>query len=209
MNEEREAILAGEWIRYFHLYPIHPDAEPFAFVYHIQPGRTGAIFLTSAFPLHSAVVSMLERQFFVVEGVDMAAGEDATRVTTLVKAKAHPALAGAFHALQEIEAFATNAMKQKRAPGTVSVYQAPRNAYSRNGDPFVYLRWFRFSEDRRLSAFLLSNGGVQVFVNNEFELRWFDENHKFLVRCNGVCEMIGDNTFALAPAINHLLYDAF
>ncbi|CCW68917.1 unnamed protein product [Phytomonas sp. Hart1] len=208
-SETREAILGGEWVRFFHLYPSEPGVEPYAFAYHIQPGRTGAVFLSGDFPIHSAVISMLERRLLVVEGVDVESGEDNARLTTLVAAKANPQIAGAFRALQAIEAFDINAMKQRRAPGPVAVYQAPRSAHSHHGDPFVYLRWFRFSEDRQLAAFLLSNGGVQVFVNGEFELRWFDEQQKFLVRSNGVCEVVGDRTFSLAPAINHLLYDAF
>lgn len=208
--EEREMFLHGEWIRYFYLYPDNSHEEPFAFVYHIQPGRTGAVFLTSEFQVHSAVFSMLERQFFVVDSVDTNEGEDITRATTLVKAKAHPTLHSAFQALQEVVSYSTNLMKQRRAPGTVSVYQAPRSAYSCNsGDPFVYVRWFRFNEDHTLSAMLLSNGAVQVFVKNEYELRWFDENRKFLVRSNGMGEMVGENTFALAPAINRLLYETF
>ncbi|KAG5466991.1 hypothetical protein LSCM1_01169 [Leishmania martiniquensis] len=223
--EERDALLNGEWIRHFYLFP-HPELrhgtasgtradeeaegeEPYAFVYHAQPGRTGAIFLTSDFPMHSAVFSMLERQFFVVDQVDTLEGADATRATSLLRAKGHPDLRIAFHALQDIVAYDTNMMKQQRTPGTVSVYQAPRSAYSCNGEPFLYVRWFRFNENRTLSAFLLSHGGVQVFVNNEYELRWFDEHRKFLIRYNGVCELVDDSTFALAPAINHLLYDSF
>ncbi|KPI85796.1 putative protein kinase [Leptomonas seymouri] len=216
--EERDALLNGEWIRYFYLFPnteadVRRDAvdadDPYAFVYHAQPGRTGAIFLTSDFPMHSAIFSMLERQFFVVDQVDTVDGADATRATSLLRAKGQPDLKIAFQALQDIVAYDTNMMKQQRTPGTVSVYQAPRSAYSCNGEPFLYVRWFRFNEDRTLSAFLLSNGAVQVFVNNEYELRWFDENRKFLIRYNGVCELVEDSTFTLAPAINHLLYDAF
>nr|CCM19229.1 protein kinase, putative [Leishmania guyanensis] len=221
--EERDALLNGEWIRHFYLFPHaepehdgasgtradEEEEEPYAFVYHAQPGRTGAIFLTSDFSMHSAVFSMLERQFFVVNQVDTLEGADSTHATSLLKAKAHPELRIAFHALQDIVAYDTNMMKQQRAPGTVSVYQAPRSAYSCNGEPFLYVRWFRFNENRTLSAFLLSNGAVQVFVNNEYELRWFDESRKFLIRYNGVCELVDDGTFALAPAINHLLYDSF
>ncbi|KAG5466456.1 hypothetical protein LSCM4_01607 [Leishmania orientalis] len=221
--EERNALLNGEWIRHFYLFPHaelghgaasgprseEEEEEPYAFVYHAQPGRTGAIFLTSDFPMHSAVFSMLERQFFVVNQVDTVEGADSTHVTSLLRAKGHPQLRIAFHALQDIVAYDTNMMKQQRTPGTVSVCQAPRSAYSCNGEPFLYVRWFRFNENRTLSAFLLSNGGVQVFVNNEYELRWFDEHRKFLIRYNGVCELVDDSTFALAPAINHLLYDSF
>ncbi|CBZ30957.1 putative protein kinase [Leishmania mexicana MHOM/GT/2001/U1103] len=220
--EERDALLNGEWIRHFYLFPhaerehgaasgtwAEGEEEPYAFVYHAQPGRTGAIFLTSDFPMHSAVFSMLERQFFVVNQVDTVEGADSTRATSLLKAKGHPELRIAFHALQDIVAYDTNMMKQQRTPGTVSVYQAPRSAYSCNGEPFLYVRWFRFNENRTLSAFLLSNGAVQVFVNNEYELRWFDESRKFLIRYNGVCELVDDGTFALAPGINHLLYDSF
>lgn len=224
--EERDALLNGEWIRHFYLFPHAEPAvgyggvsaangvdaeeeEPYAFVYHVQPGRTGAVFLTSDFPMHSAVFSMLERQFFVVDHVDTVEGADATRATSLLKAKAHPEMKIAFQALQDIVAYDTNMMKQQRTPGTVSVYQAPRSAYSCNGEPFLYVRWFRFNEDRSLSAFLLSNGAVQVFVKNEYELRWFDESRKFIIRYNGVCELVDDGTFALAPAINHLLYDSF
>lgn len=208
--EERAALLNGEWIRHFYLFPTSENGEePYAFVYHAQPGRTGAIFLTNEFPMHSAVFAMLERQFFVVDHVSIAEGEDTTRATTLLRAKGHPELGIAYQALQEIVAYDANMLKQRRAPGTVSVCQAPRSAYSCHGDPFLYVRWFRFNEDRTLSAFLLSNGAVQVFVNNEYELRWFEEHRKFLVRCNGVCEMVNDSTFTLAPAINHLLYDAF
>ncbi|CAJ1993222.1 kinetoplastid kinetochore protein 3 / KKT3 [Leishmania donovani] len=220
--EERDALLNGEWIRHFYLFPqaepervaasgtwAEGEEEPYAFVYHAQPGRTGAIFLTSDFPMHSAVFSMLERQFFVVNQVDTVEGVDSTRATSLLKAKGHPELRIAFHALQDIVAYDTNMMKQQRTPGTVSVYQAPRSAYSCNGEPFLYVRWFRFNENRTLSAFLLSNGAVQVFVNNEYELRWFDESRKFLIRYNGVCELVDDGTFALAPGINHLLYDSF
>ncbi|GET92926.1 protein kinase, putative [Leishmania tarentolae] len=220
--EERDALLNGEWIRHFYLFPhtesdsgaasgtwTEGEEEPYAFVYHAQPGRTGAIFLTSDFPMHSAIFSMLERQFFVVNQVDTVEGADSTRATSLLKAKGHPELRIAFHALQDIVAYDTNMMKQQRTPGTVSVYQAPRSAYSCNGEAFLYVRWFRFNENRTLSAFLLSNGAVQVFVNNEYELRWFDESRKFLVRYNGVCELVDDGTFALAPAINHLLYDSF
>ncbi|KPA86492.1 putative protein kinase [Leptomonas pyrrhocoris] len=216
--EERDALLNGDWIRYFYLFPNSAadagrgavDAEdPYAFVYHAQPGRTGAIFLTSDFPMHSAVFSMLERQFFVVDQVDTVDGADSTRATSLLRAKGQPDMKIAFQALQDIVAYDTNMMKQQRTPGTVSVYQAPRSAYSCNGEPFLYVRWFRFNEDRTLSAFLLSNGAVQVFVNNEYELRWFDETRKFLIRYNGVCELVEDNAFTLAPAINHLLYDSF
>lgn len=220
--EERDALLNGEWIRHFYLFPhaeserdaasgtcAEGEEEPYAFVYHAQPGRTGAIFLTSDFPMHSAVFSMLERQFFVVNQVDTVEGADSTCATSLLKAKGHPELRIAFHALQDIVAYDTNMMKQQRTPGTVSVYQAPRSAYSCNGEPFLYVRWFRFNENRTLSAFLLSNGAVQVFVNNEYELRWFDESRKFLIRYNGVCELVDDGTFALAPGINHLLYDSF
>lgn len=219
--EERDALLNGEWIRYFYLFPTtaadsgggrvagSTEEDPYAFVYHAQPGRTGAIFLTSDFPMHSAVFSMLERQFFVVDQVDTVDGADITRATSLLRAKGQSDLKIAFQALQDIVAYDTNMMKQQRTPGTVSIYQAPRSAYSCNGEPFLYVRWFRFNEDRTLSAFLLSNGAVQVFVNNEYELRWFDENRKFLIRYNGVCELVEDNTFALAPAINHLLYDSF
>lgn len=214
--EERDALLNGDWIRHFYLFPNTPpdmagrDAEePYAFVYHAQPGRTGAIFLTSDFPMHSAIFSMLERQFFVVDQVDTVEGADTTRATSLLRAKGQPDLKVAFQALQEIVAYDTNMMKQQRTPGTVSVYQAPRSAYSCNGEPFLYVRWFRFNEDRTLSAFLLSNGAVQVFVNNEYELRWFDENRKFLILYNGVCELVEESSFTLAPAINHLLYDSF
>ncbi|KAK7200837.1 kinetoplastid kinetochore protein 3 [Novymonas esmeraldas] len=226
--EERDALLNGEWIRHFYLFPHHSHAssggttatataaeaeaeeeEPYAFVYHAQPGRTGAVFLTSDFAMHSAVFSMLERQFFVVDRVDTVDGADVTRATSLLKAKGLPDLRTAFQALQDIVAYDTNSMKQQRTPGTVSVYQAPRSAYSCNSEPFLYVRWFRFNEDRSLSAFLLSNGAVQVFVHNEYELRWFDETRKFLIRYNGVCELVDDSTFALTPAINHLLYDSF
>ncbi|KAG5492826.1 hypothetical protein JKF63_01406 [Porcisia hertigi] len=220
-SEERDALLNGDWIRHFYLFPqaepapvavsgvVTEEEEPYAFVYHAQPGRTGAVFLTSDFPMHSAVFSMLERQFFVVNQVDTLEGADITCAMSLLKAKGHPELRFAFHALQDIVAYDTNMMKQQRTPGTVSVYQAPRSAYSCNGEPFLYVRWFRFNADRSLSAFLLSNGAVQVFVKNEYELRWFDENRKFLIRYNGVCELVNEDTFALAPAINHLLYDSF
>jgi serine/threonine protein kinase len=220
--EERNALLNGEWIRYFYLFPnttpdarrggageVADDEDPYALVYHAQPGRTGAVFLTSDFPMHSAVFSMLERQFFVVDQVDTVDGADATRATSLLRAKGQADLKIAFQALQDIVAYDTNMMKQQRTPGTVSVYQAPRSAYSCNGEPFLYVRWFRFNEDRTLSAFLLSNGAVQMFVNNEYELRWFDESRKFIIRYNGVCELVEDNMFTLAPAINHLLYDSF
>lgn len=55
-------------------------------------------------------------------------------------------------------------------------------------------------------AFLLSNGAIQIFVRNEFELRWFDEGRKFIVRCNGMCEVIDEANFALADAVDRLLY---
>lgn len=251
-QEERDAMLSGDWIRHFYLYPSastdssvkkpraastttaatpaassssssstsssrgagataeeEDEEEPYAFVYHIQPGRTGAVFLSADYPLHSAVFSMLERQFLAVDRVDLETGTDVTRATTLLRAKSHAEMCAAFATLQEIVGYDTNMLKQHRVPGTVSVYQAPRGAYTASGLPFLYVRWFRFSEDRTMTACMLSNGAVQVFVKNECELRWFDENRKFVVRCNGVCEVVEGDDYALAPAVNHLLYDDF
>ncbi|ORC92055.1 putative protein kinase [Trypanosoma theileri] len=205
--EERELLLNGDWIRHFHLFPTEEEEEPLAFTYHIQPGRTGAIFLNHDFSMHSAVISVLERQMLIVDYVDTYEGKDAARAVSLAHAKCNAT--NAYNLLQRVVAYDCNMIKQHRAPGTISVYRPPQTAVRCHGDPFVYIRWFRFDTERSLSAFLLSNGAVQVLVGDQYELRWFDENRKFLLRSNGVCEMIDDANFALAPDVSRLLYGDF
>ncbi|ESL05960.1 protein kinase [Trypanosoma rangeli SC58] len=205
--EEREVLLNGDWIRHFHLFPTEEDAEPIAFTYHIQPGRTGAIFLNHDFSMHSAVISVLERQMLIVDYVDTLENSDAARVVSLGNAKC--LAESAYNLLQRVVAYDCNMMKQHRAPGTISIYRTPQTAIRCQGEPFVYVRWFRFDVQHSLSAFLLSNGAVQVLVSDQYELRWFDENRKFLLRSNGVCEMVDDATFALASDVSRLLYDDF
>ncbi|RNF10722.1 putative protein kinase, partial [Trypanosoma conorhini] len=205
--EEREVLLNGDWIRHFHLFPTEEDAEPVAFTYHIQPGRTGAIFLNHDFSMHSAVISVLERQMLIVDYVDTLENSDAARVISLGSAKC--LAEGAYNLLQRVVAYDCNMMKQHRAPGTISIYRTSQTAIRCQGEPFVYVRWFRFDAEHSLSAFLLSNGGVQVLVGDQYELRWFDESRKFLLRSNGVCEMVDDATFALASDVSRLLYDDF
>ncbi|KEG11939.1 putative protein kinase [Trypanosoma grayi] len=206
--EEREALLHGDWIRHFHLFPVEEeDVEPVAFTYHIQPGRTGAIFLNHSFSMHSAVISVLERQMLIVDYVDTYENRDAARAVSLVQAKC--SVENAFNLLQRVVAYDCNMLKQHRAPGTISVYRNTQTAVRCQGDPFVYVRWFRFDSERSLSAFLLSNGAVQVFVSDQYEIRWFDESRKFILRSNGVCEIVDDATFALAPDVSRLLYDEF
>lgn len=205
-DEEKETILNGQWVRYFYLYPSGDEGEPEAFVYLIQLGRTGAIFLLDTFTIHSAVFSLLERLFCVIESVNISDGNDVARMTTLVQAKAHPPLENAFLAMQEIVGYDTNMRKQQRSIGTSSVYQAPRTSYSSNGQTFIYVRWFRFNEDKSITAVLLSNGAVQVFVRNEYELRWFDDNRMFLVRGSGACEVV-DRNIEIFSKVEHLLFD--
>ncbi|KAH9601341.1 Protein kinase domain [Trypanosoma melophagium] len=205
--EERELLLNGDWIRHFHLYPTDEEGEPLAFTYHIQPGRTGAIFLNHDFSMHSAVISVLERQMLIVDYVDTYESKDAARAVSLAHAKCNAT--NAYNLLQRVVGYDCNMIKQHRAPGTISVYRPSQTAVRCHGDPFVYVRWFRFDTERSLSAFLLSNGAVQVLVGDQYELRWFDENRKFLLRSNGVCEMIDDANFALAPDVSRLLYGDF
>ncbi|KAF5225536.1 hypothetical protein ECC02_001300 [Trypanosoma cruzi] len=205
--EEREVLLNGDWIRHFHLFPTEEEAEPVAFTYHIQPGRTGAIFLNHKFSMHSAVISVLERQMLIVDYVDTFENSDAARVVSLGNAKC--LAESAYNLLQRVVAYDCNMMKQHRTPGTISIYRTAQTAIRCQGEPFVYVRWFRFDAERSLCAFLLSNGAVQVLVGDQYELRWFDENRKFLLRSNGVCEMVDDSTFALAPDVSRLLYDDF
>jgi hypothetical protein len=157
-----------------------------------------------SFP-HSAVGSALERNMLVIDSVDHSAdAADRSRLLTLAQAKV--SLPVVYKVVQETILLDCNAQKQHLPPGTMSIYQAPCHAIRCQGDPFIYVRWFRFSEDRMLAAFLLSNGAVQIFVGSQFELRWLEEDRKFLVRSNGVCEAVNE-TFALLPALNKLLHD--
>eukprot|EP00796_Vickermania_ingenoplastis_P006113 gene6113-4395_t len=189
-EEERQVVLQGPWIQYFFFYPPQTDENPQCFAYHIQPGRTGAMFLNSSFSwVHSAVFSQLERVFFCVESVDLSAEVDAVSSYSLVQAKANPRLQPAFDALQEIATYDTNIRKQHRFPGTSSVYPSPRSVYNSKNAPLVFVRWFRISKAMGLHVMVLSNGATQVLVENKFELRWFDMDRIFLIRSNGVCEV--------------------
>ncbi|CAD2216625.1 hypothetical protein AGDE_13003 [Angomonas deanei] len=185
--QEREALLHGEWIRHFYYYP-PDDTEFYALVYHAQPGRTGSVFLSTDYTIHSSILSPLERQLFIVEETDVNEGNDITRVYSLAQARANRDVNVLFQDMQAIATHDTNMLKQHRAPVRMAVYQTARSAYSCNGDPYLYIRWFRSNADGSLFIFLLSNGAVQAFVGGEYEIRWFDEHRKFIIRPNGICE---------------------
>lgn len=216
--DERALLLGNDWLRHFYFFP--PQGEPFppsakhlvaengcvAFAYNIQPGRTGAMFLSAQAAMHSGILSTNERSMLAIREIDgTAAAQDNLVVVGLPQAKAK--FAAEYDIMQAIAARDSNLLKQRRAAGTTSVYQCPSSEVKVQRDSFVYIRWFRFSSDMRIAAFLLSTGGVQVFVGSDYELRWREDHRKFLVRSNGVCELINEETFVLMPTINKLMHD--
>jgi serine/threonine protein kinase len=202
---EQRMLLGGGWIRHFHYFPYPSGAgQPQAFTYRIQPDRTGAIFLTNECASFGAVSSSMERKMLVIEELDMAEGRDRTSVLTLTSAKCR--YPQEFEILHQTATIDANLLKTQRCPGVVSVYQNPASAVRCNGEPFVYVRWFRCSEDSFLTAALLSNGAMQVFVGREYELRWMNDDRKFMVRSSGRCELINPATFKLMPRIDKLLF---
>ena len=206
-EEEQRFLLSGEWVRYFHNFPFPSAAGgPLAFTYRIQPDRTGAIFLTNECPTFGAVMSSMERKVLMIEELDISNGRDCTSELTLTNAKCkYPR---EFEILQQTATIDGNLLKMQRSPGTVSVYQAPTSAVRSNGEPFIYVRWYRRSDDGNLTALLLSNGAMQVFVGREYELRWKNDARKFLVRCSGRCELIDPKTFKLMPQIEQLMFQS-
>lgn len=214
-DEERESILHGPWVQYFYLYPPETALQEGTrvppsslFVYVIQAGRTGAMFLDgSNANIHSGVFSAMERLFFTVDQIHDDGSFSSTSYT-LVQAKVHPRVVDAFELMQEVVTYDTNIRKQNRFPGESSVYQAPRATSTYKRDPFVFVRWFRLSDREGISVILLSNGTVQAFIGREYEIRWMiseSENRFFLVRSNGYCEVV-DQSFPVISTINELLY---
>lgn len=210
-DEERESILHGPWLQSFYLYPCAEGEEEEntadVLAYQIQYGRTGAMFLAPDFSIHSAVFSMLERVFFAIEQVDVEMAGDPCRTYSLLQAKATAHLDSAFSMLQELVAYDTNLRKQHRIPGTSSVYQAPRSRYTSDGEPFVYVRWFRRNQMGNIWVFLLSHGGLQALIDQSYELRWMgtDGDRIFRVRSNGVCDVV-DRSLPIFAEVEELLY---
>ena len=210
-EKERQVILFGEWMRYFHYYPSNRRKQPTAppeqaFVYNIQAGRIGALFLRQS-KLHSAVMTQMERKMFLVHFVDVRGGPDRTGMLELAEAK--EGMPYEYSLLQTALVEDSNLIKTQRAPGTLSVFQSPGTTVRMYGEPFVYVRWVAFDEDNLLTAFLLSNGQVQMFVGDEYEIRWTDEHRKFLVRSNARCELIHEQNFHLMGAVQKLLHRPF
>ena len=151
-------------------------------------------------------MSSMERKVLMIEELDISNGRDCTSELTLTNAKCkYPR---EFEILQQTATIDGNLLKMQRSPGTVSVYQAPTSAVRSNGEPFIYVRWYRRSDDGNLTALLLSNGAMQVFVGREYELRWKNDARKFLVRCSGRCELIDPKTFKLMPQIEQLMFQS-
>lgn len=211
-EEEREAFLHGPWVQSFYLYPPNGEEDTLdAFAYHIQHGRTGAIFLTPNVEAHSAVFSVLEHALHVVQEVNIEAQQDSAYTYPLLHAMGNSLLEPVFLLMQDIVSFESNLRKQHRTPGTVSVHPSPRAHLphsSANGEPFVYVRWFRRNAEGSIWIFLLSHGGLQAYVNNEYELRWIEneEGRVFRIRSSGVCDIISRD-FPVFSIIEALLYD--
>ncbi|EAN77039.1 protein kinase, putative [Trypanosoma brucei brucei TREU927] len=203
--EERHMLLNGDWIRYYHFYPMEEEGgDSVAVTYHIQPGRTGVTFFNHSFSVHSAVLSVLEHIVYVVDRVDIEEDNDVARILSLAQALNEEKKI--YDVLQLVETHDTHMLKQRRSPGIMSVYCPPQTAFQCNGDPFVFVRWYRFHMENSMSGFMLSNGAVQVFVGGKYELRWLDDNRKFIVRSNGVCEVLDEEKFPLSEELNQMLY---
>lgn len=211
-EEEREAFLHGPWVQSFYLYPTDAGEDMVeAFAYHIQHGRTGAIFLTPKVEAHSAVFSLLEHVLHVIQEVSIETQQDSAYTYPLLHAMGNALLEPLLQLMQDIGSYESNLRKQHRTPGTLSVYPSPRAhlAHSTaNGEPFVYVRWFRRNTEGTIWVFLLSHGGLQAYVNNDYELRWVEseEGRVFRIRNNGVCDII-TRDFPIFSLIEALLYD--
>eukprot|EP00658_Telonema_sp_P-2_P037578 TRINITY_DN27022_c0_g1_i5.p1 TRINITY_DN27022_c0_g1~~TRINITY_DN27022_c0_g1_i5.p1 ORF type:complete len:935 (-),score=141.98 TRINITY_DN27022_c0_g1_i5:140-2944(-) len=201
--QERDTLINSDWVRFYYYYP--DDQNPGAFVYSVQPGRTGAIFLSDTAGLHSAVEAVVESKMFVVNSVDVSnpVGDD-TRVISFTEAKA------SFPDLVQILLAAlkrnSNLIKLKRSVGVMSVCQSQSRPISLVGAPFIFVRWVRVDSGNDITAFCLSNGFVQVFIGTDFEIRWMDLNRKFLIRANGTMELITDTDFQNMPGLVDLIY---
>lgn len=223
--EERAMLVSGDgWVRYFHYAStLGPQAaaqhktssskrarsseakpEDDAFVYQIQPGRTGVIFLGMDAPAHSVVYSLSQGCMLVVGNIDPSStGSDSVMVmpctTTLHQFSELASIADGLQREDE------RLLKQRRAPGTMSVYQPPMSGTRAKDAVFQYVRWFRYDEPTGIAVFLLNTGGVQVFVGTDVELRWKDPSRRFLVRCNGVCETVDHSTFPLMQMVDNVI----
>lgn len=184
---------------------------PDCFAYHVQPGRTGAIFGSHEFPAHSAVLSVVDRTLFVVDQIEDD-GDDAVRVLGVDEGGLPEKWY--YKVLHTIATEDANALRRRRAPGRMTVLGAPAPppgappvAFVDPAEPCVYVRLVREDPASGMSLLLLSNGRAQVFsVEGDYELRWTDVRRIFLVRATGECEAINQQTFVLAEALHRLLY---
>ena len=201
--QERNQLTNGDWVRFFYYYP--DEENPGAFVYSIQPGRTGAIFLSATAVLHSAVEAVVEARLFVVDSVDISDPQgDEKRVISFNEAKSsYPDLVQIILAALKRN---STLVKLKRAVGVMSVCQSQSRPIALVGCPFVYVRWVRVDPSNDITAFCLSNGFVQVFIGTEFEIRWTDLDRKFLLRANGTMELLADDEFKVIPGLVELIY---
>ena len=108
--------------------------------------------------------------------------------------------------LQRVSTEDASLLKTNVAPGTMTVFQGASrhpNAETAGEDP-IYIRGAKGDPKTGMVVLALSNGGVQIFAQG-YELRWFNEERKFLVRSDGSCAVINDSTFTAMPDIERIL----
>eukprot|EP00758_Cryptobia_borreli_P013125 Tbor_TRINITY_DN5807_c3_g5::TRINITY_DN5807_c3_g5_i1::g.5982::m.5982 len=197
---EKEALVNSDWVRYFHYY----EGDTQAFVYCIQKGRTGALFLSNTSAVHSAISAVINSQLFIVDFVDISdVRNDRVRVLSINEGKQQHWIV--VKTLLDVVQSDSNLIKQKRSVGVMSLCQKNQSAVLGSGEPYIYVRWMRTDSANNLTAFCLSNGHVQIFVGQEYEVRWTGESRKFLLRANGTFEHLSDEAFGDMPALVELL----
>jgi hypothetical protein len=217
---EEDAIINGQWIKYFHYgyelpqFRVQEGAgDPVALCYEIQPYRLGAIFLKHSFTLlYSAVFISVPfpPRVFTIKELDPYGARDRTELINYDQAKQQYPLE--VDILKRIAMENASLLKSSRAPGTMTVYRGPVTQEtmgfvpsSATNEETVYVRWVKGNPTHHLTIFTLSNGGVQVFCPG-YELRWFNEQRKFLVRSDGSCSIVNDATFTSMPIIEEMLH---
>lgn len=225
--DERAMLLnADTWLRYFHYASTTgpkptpatkakrsrseestTDDDENVLVYQIQPGRTGVLFLGMDAPVHSVVYA--QKCMLVVGSIDPTASGDLWTVmpctTTLPQYGEIASIADTLHREDE------RLLRQRRTPGTMSVYQPPMSVTRAKDAKFQYIRWFRCDDASGMFMFLLSSGAVQVFIGTDAELRWNpsavggDSGRRFLVRCNGVVETVDRTNFPLMDIVDRMM----